>query len=89
MLEARNTDSDSGMTPSNGIDRISLTSSTDSISPFLTRSSEYRVSSRCTSTGSILCSARRDFEASIPMIRSLSRTEETSGLVVMMALSAK
>src|ERR1700738_210546 len=40
VLEAFSTDSDSGITPSRGIERISLTFSTDSISPFLTRSSE-------------------------------------------------
>ena len=37
VFEARNTDSDSGMTPSSLTDRISWTSSTASISPLVTR----------------------------------------------------
>src|SRR3954447_25123565 len=87
-LEARSTSSLSGMMPSSGVERISSTSSMDSISPRAARAGSKRVIRRCLSTRSPF-SARRVLESSMPMMRSESRTEDTSGLVTMTAASAK
>ena len=86
-LDARKTSWLSGMIPSSGVARISRISSMLSISPRVARAESYRVISTCFSTRSPL-SALTVFESSIPMMRSESRTDETSGLVTMTASSA-
>ena len=87
-LEARSTSSLSGMMPSSGIERISSTSSIFSISP--------RCGARRVVAGEeqVLVDRARPsrpasvLESSRPMMRSESRTEETSGLVTTTATSA-
>src|SRR5258705_439938 len=76
-----------GIIPSSGVARISRISSMLSISPRDARAESYRVISKCFSTRSPR-SALTVFESSILMMRSESRTDETSGLVTMTASSA-
>src|ERR1700722_1239701 len=76
------------MMPSSGVARMSSTSSIDNISPRAARAVSNRVIRRCFCTCSPF-SAFTVLESSIPMIRSESRTDDTSGLVTTTASSAK
>src|SRR5262245_54973151 len=87
MLEARRTSSLSGTMPMRGTERISSTSLMFSISPRAARPASKRVIRRCLSTRPPF-SAFSVLESSNPMMRSESRTEETSGLVTITAASA-
>ena len=71
-----------------GIPRTSSTSVTCIISPLFDLAAEYLVRRREVVTGSSPFSALSVFDWSMPMILSESLTEETSGLVVTIALSA-
>src|SRR5262245_20205293 len=86
-LEARSTSSLSGTIPKSGVDRISSTSSILSISPRAARAWSYRVMSRCFLTWSPR-SAFTVLASRMPIMRSESRTDDTSGFVTTTASSA-
>ena len=87
-LEARSTSWLSGMMPSSGIERISSTSSTFSISPRSARGRIVAGEQQVLLHPLAASRPARVLASSRPMMRSESRTEETSGLVTTTATSA-